>query len=66
MREEGRMAPPELPVVKGGVSQALLLLQVHRAPLGRAARTEPHFSLCAPPPQSHANQISMMWGSHSV
>lgn len=50
-----RMALPELPVVKGCVTQALLFLQVHRAPLRRAERKEPWFKLGAPPLQSHTN-----------
>lgn len=49
-----RMTLPELPVIKSGVSQTLLLLQAHRAPLERAERPEPQFSLGAgPPPWSH-------------
>lgn len=50
-----RMALPELPVIKGSMAQALLLLQVHRAPLRRAESKEPRFKLGALPPQSHTN-----------
>lgn len=59
-----RMVLPELPVIKGGVTQALLLLQVHRVPLRRAERTEPQFSWGIPPPERHPTQTCVLWGSY--